>query len=473
MKKTIKIAVFCFLFILFLIGCNKQDDSYVPTDLQINNFVWKGMNQYYLFQNEVQNLRDDRFSNQNDLNNFLRTNSDPISFFNSLKVDASIDRFSVIFSDYTVLQGLLSGNTKNNGVVYGLKLKNGSTTDLFGWIKYIIPNSDAASKNLSRGQLFYAINGVPLTTSNFRTLLANDVYTMNFANFAGGAITPNGQSVSLSKSTLAENPVMITNVFNQGAKRIGYLVYNAFYANYETQLNAAFGQLQSQNITHLIVDLRYNSGGSIATATRLASLITGQFNGQVFAKQQWNAKMQAYWQQQNPSILTNLFTTAAANGMDLNSLNLSKVFILTSKSTASASELVINGLKPYIQVVQIGEVTTGKNVGSVSLYDSANFGNSGINPNHRYALQPLVLKLTNASNFGDYQAGLSPDVAQTEDVSNLGVLGNPTEPLLATALNYILINGRMMPPQPQINFENYADSKDLIPLQTDMYLDLK
>ena len=107
-------------------------------------------------------------------------------------------------------------------------------------------------------------------------------------------------------------------------------------------------------------------------------MITGQFTGKVFAKQQWNAKINAYFEAENPAALFNYFTDKMENAA-INSLKLSKVYILTSKSSASASELVINGLKPHITVVQIGDVTVGKNVGSVTVYDSPTFGKENRN----------------------------------------------------------------------------------------------
>ena len=469
MKNVFRIASLLAIFSLLYIRCSKNDDLFVPDELRLNDFIWKGMNQYYLWQNDVANLKDDRFANQTDLNGFLATYSNPNTLFQSLRVDTSIDKYSVMFDDYTVLEGILSGITKNNGMDFGLKFKSGSTTDIFGFVQYIIPGSDAASKNIQRGQLFYAINGTPLTISNYRSLLANDVYTVNFANFDNGAITPNGQSAVLTKSVLSENPVSINTVISQGTKRIGYLMYNAFYAGYENELNAAFGQLKSQNVTHLILDLRYNSGGSIATSARLASMITGQFAGQLFAKQQWNTKMQSYWLQKNPGQLSTNFVTSLANGSGINSLNLSKVYILTTKSTASASELLINGLKPYIQVVQIGDVTIGKNVGSVTLYDSANFGSAGKNANHKYAMQPIVLKTINAAGFGEYQMGLQPTILQIEDLNNVGILGNPTEPLLQTALNNIMATGKQNN-RPDNAAQDFEIVKNITPLQDEMYL---
>jgi carboxyl-terminal processing protease len=469
-----KIVSFSSLLILLLVSfsCTK-DDLAVPDELRINDFVWKGLNQYYLWQTDVPNLADNRFANQSALNDFLKGYSNPTSLFNSLRVDNSIDRFSVIFSDYTVLEGILSGNTLNNGVDFGLRYKTGSTTDIFGWVRYIIPNSDASTKDIQRGDIFYAINGTPLTASNYQSLLAGTTYTLNLADYDNGNITPNGQSVTLTKTQLAENPVYATNVFTEGTKKIGYLMYNGFFTSYENQLNTAFGQLKSQNITHLVLDLRYNSGGSIATATRLGSLITGQFNGEIFAKQQWNAKLDAYWLQNNPNSLFNYFTNTTNSGALLNNLNLTKVYVITSRSTASASELVINCLKPYIQVIQIGDKTTGKNVGSVTLYDSPNFNKSGANPNHKYAMQPIVIKTINAAGFGDYQTGLLSDIQQTEDYGNLGVIADATEPLLATAINEIITNGRTAVHQPAKSFIHCSDSKEIEPLRSEMYVELK
>lgn len=467
MKKNFSV-VMVLLLTITAVNCVK-DDLEVPEELKINNFVWKGMNLYYLWQADVPNLADDRFGSQEELNGFLSNYSDPTVLFNSLRVDSSVDRFSVIYADYSVLEGILTGNTTDTGMDYGLKYKTGSSTDIFGWVRYILPNSDAATKDIQRGDLFYAINGTPLTSSNYRTLLANTTFTVNLADYDNGNITPNGQSVTLTKTAVSENPVFITNVINQGSNKIGYLMYNGFYTAYESQLNAAIGQLQALGITHLILDLRYNSGGSVATATRLASMITGQFTGQVFAHQQWNAKLQATL---DPNTLTNYFTTTISNGSAINSLNLTKVYILTTRSTASASELVINGLKPHIQVVQIGDKTTGKNVGSVTLYDSPTFTSQNRNPNHKYAMQPIVLKIANANGFSDYQTGLLADYSFLEDYGNLGVLGNPSEPMLNQALT-IILNGGRMSQQNVKAFEHFTDSKSIEPLRNEMYVELK
>ncbi|WNM18798.1 S41 family peptidase [Flavobacterium capsici] len=465
MKKNLLYLLIAFLFVS-ITSCEDADDNPVPSALVVKDFVWKGMNLYYLWQADSPDLADDRFATQTQLNVFLETFETPTDVFNHLRIDNSIDRFSVIFSDYRVLEGVLTGNTKNNGMDFALRYADASETAVIGWVRYIIPNSDASTKDIQRGDIFYAIDGVPLTADNFNSLLANDTYTVNLADYNGTTFVPNGQSVTLTKTDLPENPILVSSVIPQGTHNIGYLMYNGFYSAYDNQLNTAFGSFQSQNVTDLVLDLRYNSGGSVATATKLASMITGQFTNQLFAKQQWNAKVQAYYENNNPGALENKFVGG------LNSLNLNKVYVLTTKSTASASELIINCLKPYINVVQIGDVTTGKNVGSVTLYDSPNFTKTDVNPTHKYAMQPITFRIVNKDNFGEYSTGITPNFSLVENLANLGELGNPTEPLLSAAITQIIASGRM-PQSPENMQRDFKDAKSINPLRTEMYLDLK
>jgi C-terminal processing protease CtpA/Prc len=472
MKTKFKYILPLFLAFITFQACQDMDDVLIkaPQNVEVQDFIWKGLNQYYLWQADVPNLADDRFANQTQLNEFLNGYPLPEDLFAALRVDKTIDRFSWIVSDYLELEGQLQGTTKNDGVDFGLYLKQTGSQEIFGWVRYIILNSDASTKSIKRGDLFYGVNGIQLTTSNYQTLLAQENYTLNLADYNGGAISPNGKSVVLTKSVLAENPILLNTVITSGTNKIGYLMYNGFYANYDTDLNTAFGALKSQGVTDLVLDLRYNGGGSVATSARLASMITGQFTGQVFAKQQWNSKIQSYFDTNNPDDLKNFFTDKIGT-TPINSLNLSKIYILTSKSTASASELVVNGLKPYITVVQIGDVTVGKNVGSVTLYDSPTFGATNRNPNHRYAMQPLVLKIVNSVGFGDYFNGLTPTFALKENLVNLGILGNETEPLLSAAIGKITGTGKMIQQSTGKEFEFFKDSKSINGLQNQMYLD--
>ncbi|MGQ7944912.1 S41 family peptidase [Flavobacterium sp. WC2509] len=470
MKTCFKVTLLIFLAFLTLQSCDDMDDGYPSSTIETNDFIWKGLNLYYLWQADVPNLADKRFANQADLNSFLQQYEKPEDLFNALRVDKSIDRFSWIVSDYLTLEGQLQGTTKNNGMEYGLYYKSANSSVIFGFVSYIIPNSDASTKDIKRGDIFYGVNGTQLTDKNYKDLFLNsENYNLNLADYNNGAITPNGKTVSLTKTTLAENPIFINKVIETGGHKIGYLMYNGFYPSYDTQLNTTFSSLKSKGVTDLVLDLRYNSGGSIESATRLASMITGQFTGKVFSKERWNDKINSYFESEDPTSLINLFTNTVGS-TPLNSLNLTKVYILTTKSTASASELVINGLKPYITVVQIGDMTTGKNVGSITIYDSPTFGKKNRNPNHRYAMQPIVLKIVNADGFGDYLNGLTPTYTLKENLANLGELGNSTEPLLSTAIGKITGTAKMVKTTQGKTFPYFKDAKSIIK-QNQMYID--
>lgn len=472
MKKTVQFTLLLFIAVFIFQSCQDNDDVAPSANLEVQDFIWKGLNQYYLWQPDVPNLGDDRFANQNALNSFLSGYSKPETLFDALRVNESIDRFSWIVDNYLELEGQLQGTSKNNGVEFGLSYMPGSTTEIFGYVKYIIANSDAATKNIKRGDFFTAVNGTKITLNNYNSLLfgANENYTLNLADYNGTTIVGNGKSVSLTKTVLTENPILVNKVITPGSHKIGYLMYNAFYADFDTKLNDAFGELKSAGITDLVLDLRYNSGGSILSATRLASMITGQFTGKVFAKQLWNPKIQAFFEKEDPNSLNNYFTDKISS-TPINSLNMNRVYILTANGTASASELVINGLKPHIDVVQIGDVTVGKNVGSVTVYDSPDFTDEKRNPNHKYAMQPIVLKIVNSAGFGDYFNGLQPNYTLKETLSTLGTLGDTAEPLLSAAISKITGTGRMMKQTPGKEFQFFKDSKSMSRFKNEMYID--
>jgi len=474
MKTILKSALFLFLFAFSLQSCEDNDDVAAPADVQINSFIWKGLNEVYLWQADVPNLADNRFATENDFNNFLKGYAKPEDLFEDLlnKPESkypngdAIDRFSWIVDDYTVLEQELSGISKNNGVDFRLSRVASGSNDLVGYVRYIIPNSDASAKAIKRGDLFTSINGTKLTVSNYQELIGKDTYTLNLADYNGSAFVLNGKSVSLTKTVLEENPIFINKVITSGSHKIGYLMYNGFYADYDDRLNQAFGTLKGQGVTDFILDLRYNGGGSIATSAKLASMITGQFDTQIFSKMTFNSKQM---QGLSTADLEDLNVRFVKN---LNSLNMTTVYVITTASTASASELIINGLKPYINVVQIGETTVGKNVGSFTVYDSETLTTKkGINPNHKYAMQPLVLKITNSVNFGDYTQGLVPTYQQFESVLNYGVLGETTEPLLSNAISKITGNAAKKIQTDSEPLRPYVtDSKILNGLRHGMYL---
>ncbi len=308
---------------------------------------------------------------------------------------------------------------------------------MVGFVTYILEGSDAANKDIQRGDLFIGVNGTPLTVNNYRSLLFSEnlEYTLNMGEIQGDDFVLNGTDVALVKEeNFQTNPIQINRVLDIDGQKVGYLMYNQFVGTFDEQLNTVFGEFKAAGVTDLILDLRYNPGGSIASCIYLASMIAGDRGSAVFSKEQWNSKLMAYWQEENPSRLTDRLTAVMEGGIAINSLNLDRLYVLTTSRSASASELLINGLKPYIEVIQIGDTTVGKNVGSITVYDYIdNSGNK--NPNHKYAMQPIVLKIANSEGFSDYTDGLVPDIMLRESFSNAGILGDEQEPLLKRALD--------------------------------------
>ena len=182
-------------------------------------------------------------------------------------------------------------------------------------------------------------------------------------------------------------------------------MYNQFTNEYDDDLYAAIEALKSAGITNLVMDLRYNPGGSVNTTRLLASMIYGTNTSDVFLRKRYNDKLQ---NQFNDSQLEVYFADKV-NGKTINSLGFSKLYVLTSSSSASASELLINSLEPYIDVIQIGDVTRGKNEFSTTLVDDRDNSYlytpsrvNKINPNNQWAIQPLIGRNENADGFFDW-----------------------------------------------------------------------
>jgi hypothetical protein len=463
------------LLVILIVFTSCTKIKITPTEnLGVNNFIWKGLNRFYLWQNNVTNLADNRFLDSNSYQNFLGSEPNHVQFFgNLLHQKNTIDRWSWIVEDYIALENSFQGISLHNGMEYGLVYERGSTTNVFGYVRYVLPNSDASAKNVKRGMIFNSVNGIKLTENNYRSLLFTNLdYTIDLADYKNGNPITNGRSISLTKVEYTENPVFITKTINTGAKKIGYLMYNSFTRNFDNELNAAFLTLKSDGITDLIVDLRYNGGGSVKTAVYLSSMITGQFTGQLFAKKKWNNKIIIA-----DSNLEEKFTNEINNGIvneAINSLSLDEVYFITTDNSASASELVINGLKPYITVKTIGTKTHGKYVGSITLYDSPKLYNKeDINPNHNWAMQPIALEVVNKNGEND-KDGFDPSTTPLpENYGDLGILGEISDPLLQRTITYITtgLKGNVILNKNVLT--EFSNSKLALPTSNNMYVEIK
>jgi len=493
--------VLLFLFLgLFVASCD-SDDNIVPDDPEqeeeqeeqevvetaadypVQDFMYQVMNNFYFWQADVPNLADSKFDSREDPEyvSFLKANSNPADFYFD-ELLFTEDRFSFLSENYEDLVNSLQGVSKSNGLEFGLSLF-GDDNDVFGYVEYIIKDSDAASKDIKRGDIFLTVDGTQLfynsaDDNNLDLLFGeNDTYTLGMADIIDRTITPNDKTVTLTKEEgLAENPILLSKVIEQNGIKIGYIMYNSFVADYDDELNDVFGMLAAENVSELILDFRYNGGGRVTSAIQIASAVYGTNTDELFLKARYNNKIQSTF---DPGDGESNFTDETFDsGTALNTLGLNRVYVIATDATASASELVMNGLEPYVDVVHVGSTTVGKNEFSNTFVDDRENSwfydpdrENEINPDNQWAIQPLLGRNENADGFSDYTGGLMPDHELDEDIANLGVLGEESDPLLALTLS--VISGgtakRSFTPEFPVNY--ITNSKMFRPTKDNMFMD--
>lgn len=427
-----------------LLSCDNNDDA--PTESssinsQVKEFTYRTLNSFYLYKQEAPDLADNRFSSESEFNSFIENGGSPESFFERLIV--SQDRFSFIFRDFEILENFFQGVSLSSGMKFNLNQELNSANQ-YVVVTDVVADSPAANQGVTRGMIFNRINGRQLNADNSTALFRSSPFSIGEAQFdENDNLIELPNEVFLTPIELTENPIAIAKTLREDGHNIGYLQYNSFVADFEEQLNDAFAEFKTNGVTDFVLDLRYNGGGRVSTANALCGMITGQFEGQVFSKRQWNNEIQQIIQNESPENLVDLFVgETTENNLPLNSLGLDKLYVITSKEqTASASELVINSLRAYIDVVVIGSPsgTVGKSQASSTFYDSPNFRKENLNENHKYVVQPLIFRGINKNDEIVADFGILPTggfVAE-EDERNLGILGNPDEPLLKIAIDDI------------------------------------
>lgn len=474
--------------VLVASSCNKKEDPKITTEPRpddISIFLWAAMFDYYLWYDQVDNLSpymlqdNDRFYSY--LNGF--DTDYPALFEDLLYQRGVIDKWSWIIEDWEEQERSFSGISTSMGYDFRLVQFAGSN-DIFGYVRYVIPGSPADLAGIERGDLFMEVDGEQLTISNYLFLLFEQAsYELSLAYFINAnTIGLTGETVSMTSVEIQENPVLVADVIDIGdGLKTAYLVYNAFTSDFDMSLNDAFGDFKSQAVDRLILDMRYNGGGSIRSAVHLASMIYSTDDTKVFAQSNYNDKVQQeyisyYGEDALIDNFTNLLDTTTYNHSpslpSINNLGLGEVFIITSSGTASASEMIINGLNPYMNVVQVGDTTRGKNVGSFTIKDWYTTNNGSISTAHKWAIQPITLRISNSEGESDYFDGLIPDVAIEEDFRELLPLGNPDEALLAATIDYIMGTAKssMRSDYEPLRYRVIADSKDFKPFSEEMYI---
>lgn len=341
-------------------------------------------------------------------------------------------------------------NGQGDGFGYSLAIDGNSKSDYKIYFQFVSPGSPCALKGLGRGDYINQINGRTIGTNydaEIDFIIA--AVDQNTITIGGKKKDNSSYSYTLTKTKYTSSPIYKDSIYTNGTKKIGYLAYAKFTDenNSKAALTAVFSKFASANVTDLVIDLRYNPGGYVSTAEDLLNLIApSSLNNKVMFVEAYNETLQSG----KASILRNqpirdqsgkivYVNGKIANYADNASYdqasnttyfskqgalnNINKVVFITTDNTASASELVINSLKPYLNVKTVGSTSYGKPVGFFPVRID------------KYDMYLSSFSTTNSLGEGNYFAGITPDATTADDVKK--DFGNTTEASLAAAILYI------------------------------------
>jgi carboxyl-terminal processing protease len=387
MKKLLILTV---IFTVLLISCKKGDVSpgNTVTPEMARDSLYYIMKEWYYWYNmtEATNVTE---SNKGNYKN-------PYELLEAMRYRA-LDRWSFV-ADYNEFLGEYQGDFVGHGIRIGL------AQDGTARIGSIYNKSPLYASGVRRGWIIEKVNNVELAP----LLLANDETA--YDNLMGAqkeGITniflfkkPSGDEITISstKTSFSVNTVLKSDTLQLITGTTGHLVLDQFIDPTADELAQAFAYFMGVGVKDFILDLRYNTGGLLSGAQLLASYIAGNaLQGKVFARYHYNDKHAD--QDARPESINKFITTSYP-------LGLSRIVIITTRSTASASEAVINGLKPFVNVLNIGDTTNGKPTG-MNIWDIG----------EKYIAAPVTFKIVNSKNEGDYYAGFPPAKVAPDDIT--------------------------------------------------------
>jgi C-terminal processing protease CtpA/Prc len=389
------------------------------TNADINTWIHENMSAYYLWPDKMPALAN------------TNTSSNPMDYFYSILYDyKTTDRFSWIDSSSANLINQLNGINTVLGIRVSAFYTDDTKANVALVLAYVLKGSPAEKGGLKRGDIILSVDDKAITSSNYNSVLQNQTLKLGLGDYNNKVFSSSGKSVTVTKVELQTNPILQDTVINWAGKKVGYFAYLQFLSSFDDSLRAVFGRFKQKGVDELVIDLRYNGGGYVSSSDLLTNLMVKDLAGKVdkvMNKRQYNdAYTREVIKQYGASALVTNFKMESNN---IGSLN--RVFFLTSTGTASASELIINNLKPFMNVVLIGEHTYGKNVGSFTITDNTKRWN--------YGLQPITFKILNALDQSDYGSvnGFLPDYALADDLLPYRLLGDPNETYLNKALTII------------------------------------
>lgn len=298
-----------------------------------------------------------------------------------------------------------SGIAESYGISLGQPIEH--YNDYSVKVRYVHPGSPMDVKGVKRGYTLTHLNGTPVASlianGTFNQVYSRPSNNFTFLNHSGQetSFTATREIINTRSSLIAT--VYDNNDYNGLPGKIGYFNYLSFKAGMMEDIDNAMNLFKSNDISELILDLRYNGGGDNRATELLANYIApSSAQGEILARREHNDKYNSWDQDINTQTIINRKAGA---------LELDRIFILTTKGTASASEIIINGLRPLMEVIQIGETTYGKPNGMYVLpYPDGNYDNP------EYVFLPICYFSVNSEGEGHYLNGLVPDHIRPDDL---------------------------------------------------------
>lgn len=391
-------------------GVNRWEEYYPLT--QRDMWIDSLMREEYLWYKDIP-------SSEN-LNYF----SEPATFLNSL-LSSLDDGYSRIDSLYDVPE-------TGYGFDYALYSIADNDTAYNALVTYIIPGSPAEEAGLKRGEWIMMVDNEYITKKN-ETILTEGTAKKLLVGTYGETTDEEGETVGFVKADretqlpatrdIQDKDIPVCQVLEQNGKYIGYMLYNTFSPDNANEVKQYAQQFKDNNVSDVVLDLRYNAGGDMESVELMAAILApANQMGNALAQLKYSDKKSA---KDRTLTLDESLLQGTAN------LGLTRLYVLTSTTTAGASEMLINCLKPYMDVFIVGEKTKGQTVATEPFCSQK----------HSYCLRPVVCEVFNAQGTADYASGFTPD-EQASSLSNLATVlpfGDPNETLLAKAI--ALING--------------------------------
>lgn len=431
---------------LYVADAGKTGDATVSTKVNtVSQFVYDGMSLYYLWADNMTSKKP------------TVKDVDPLKYFESVLYSVDTQHgWSWMTDDIKGLMAEFSGEVSDAfGFEPFVLWTDNTKTNLVAFVRYVFPNTPASEAGLKRGDIITQVDGQTLVLSNYRKVYgATSAVTFTVMD----QYFKNPKQVSITPRKISTNPVFFSKVYEIGGKKIGYLFYTDFISDYNKALYDTFSSFKQAGVTDLVLDLRYNRGGAITAATYLSSLIapkTAVENKSVFTILSYNNALNTYFDRKGWSRADSLgvYDDTEPNPLNAN-LNLNKVYIIATSSSYSASELTTFCLKPFMNVVHIGEKTGGKftaswtihayndfNNKAVTIYDEKDLSSQEKTQLQNWGMQPIVAKYTDKDNKSfDNQGYLAPDYAMDSEEYNPETwvpIGDTKDYLLAKAISLI------------------------------------